>query len=308
MNAVFSNNTVYPEQFRVTMIGAGNLATRLAVALHVAGCPILQVYSRTMKSASMLAQQVGAEPVCDISDIDNRANVLIFALTDKALPEIIPLVAKRNPKAIMAHTAGSMPLALFKGHAADFGVLYPMQTFSKSREVDFTPIPFFLEASNASTLQALTDMACMLSSKVYLASFEERRRVHLAAVFACNFANHCYALSHQLLAQYGIPFEVMLPLIDETAAKVHVMSPLDAQTGPAVRFDENVIAAQENMLNDSPLWKEVYDLMSRSIHQLAVQPRPDDGTLASASIVPSSSPADTANINPESVSDSHDKL
>ena len=261
---------VQPDSFRITMIGAGNLATHLARALRGAGCRILQVYSRTMQSAEALASQVGAVPVCDTGDIDDAANVLIFALADKALPDVIPLVAKRNPHAVMAHTAGSMPKSLFEPYAAHYGVFYPMQTFSKAREVDFSRIPCFVEAADDDTLHTLLRMAALVSTQIYLADSEERRKLHLAAVFACNFANHCYAAAQQLLGEQGIPFEVMMPLIDETADKVHTLAPVDAQTGPAVRFDENVMAAQMQSLDGHPLLREVYEVMSRSIHQTAL--------------------------------------
>lgn len=271
------------QQLKISMIGAGNLATRLACALHESGCSVIQVFSRTMRSAELLAKQVEAQPICNTEEVDDRADVLIFALADKVLPDIIPLVAARNPKALMAHTAGSMPMRVFSPHAKRYGVFYPLQTFSKYREVDFKPIPFFIEASDGEGLSLLKTLAGLLSEKVYEADSEQRKRLHLAAVFANNFANHCYALSQQLLQQYDLPFEVLLPLIDETAAKVHDMAPLKAQTGPAIRFDENVIRAQEKLLEGSPISQQVYRLMSESIHRLAVEntavpsnPNPDE--------------------------------
>lgn len=257
------------KQLKISMIGAGNLATRLAGALHEAGCSIRQVYSRTMRSAESLAGQVGAQPICMLEEVDGQADILIFALTDKALPEVIPMVAKRNPKALMVHTAGSMPMQVFAHHAERFGVFYPLQTFSKFRVVDFRPIPFFIEASDDEALQQLKSLAGVLSEKVYVADSEQRKRLHLAAVFANNFANHCYALAQQILEKYDLPFDALLPLIDETAAKVHDMAPLKAQTGPAIRFDENVIRAQENLLEGMTLSQQVYRLMSESIHRLA---------------------------------------
>lgn len=259
------------KQLQISMIGAGNLATRLVCALHEAGCNIRQVYSRTMRSAELLARQVGAQPISLTEEVDDKAEILIFALADKALPDVIPMVAPRNPKALMVHTAGSMPMQVFANHAGRYGVFYPLQTFSKYRVVDFKPIPFFIEASDGEGLSLLKTLAGLLSEKVYEADSEQRKRLHLAAVFANNFANHCYALSQQLLQQYDLPFEVLLPLIDETAAKVHDMAPLKAQTGPAIRFDENVIRAQEKLLEGSPISQQVYRLMSESIHRLAVE-------------------------------------
>jgi predicted short-subunit dehydrogenase-like oxidoreductase (DUF2520 family) len=109
-------------------------------------------------------------------------------------------------------------------------------------------------------------LAKSVSSEVRELSSADRKHLHLAAVFACNFANHCYALSAKVLEHHGIPFEVMLPLIDETARKVHTMHPLEAQTGPAIRYDQNVIEAQKALLSDDASAQEIYDMMRKSIH------------------------------------------
>jgi predicted short-subunit dehydrogenase-like oxidoreductase (DUF2520 family) len=162
-----------------------------------------------------------------------------------------------------------MPLSVFEGLSMHYGVFYPMQTFSKERQVDFLPIPVFLEASDDATLSLARTLAESISHHVYVLSSEDRKFLHLSAVFACNFANHCYALSAELLEKHGIPFDVMLPLIDETARKVHELHPLDAQTGPAVRYDENVIRMQSSLLSDSPALQEIYNLLSLNIHRKA---------------------------------------
>ena len=143
-----------------------------------------------------------------------------------------------------------------------------MQTFSKQRIVDFSCIPCFIEANDEKTETAAYTLAGDISNRVYGMDSDARRYLHLAAVFACNFVNHCYALSADILESHGIPFDVMLPLIDETALKVHGMSPQDAQTGPAVRYDENVLRKQSQLLRDNPLVKEIYDRMSLSIHKM----------------------------------------
>jgi predicted short-subunit dehydrogenase-like oxidoreductase (DUF2520 family) len=146
-----------------------------------------------------------------------------------------------------------------------------MQTFSKERRVDFSRIPVFIEGSDAATLDLLRTLAASVSRQVTELSSEARRHLHLAAVFASNFTNHCYALAAEVLSRHGLPFSVMLPLIDETAAKVHDMLPADAQTGPAVRYDTQVIEAQSQLLAALPQAREVYDVMSRSIHGLRVE-------------------------------------
>ena len=175
---------------------------------------------------------------------------------------------KGEHERVFLHTAGSMPMSVFKGMAQHYGVLYPMQTFSKQREVDFSIIPCFVEANDEFAQKQIEGMAREISGRVYQLSSEDRKYLHLSAVFACNFANHCYAISQELLEEHGIPFDVMLPLINETAAKVHEMKPKDAQTGPAVRYDENVIDKQSKLLENHPHFKKVYDSMSKSIHGL----------------------------------------
>ena len=139
-----------------------------------------------------------------------------------------------------------------------------MQSFSKERRVDYAEIPVFIEAGDADSLAVIHNLAASVSSHVRELSTEDRKYLHLAAVFACNFTNHCYAMSAEILEQHGVPFDVMLPLIDETASKVHELHPKEAQTGPAVRYDENVINMQSALLDGT--MKSVYDLLSKSIH------------------------------------------
>ena len=288
---------------KIVLIGAGNLATHLGKALHAAGHDMLQVFSRTMQSAETLASLLDAEPLTDIAQVRDDADVYIFSVKDSALPQLVAQLCRheadgldedgaenalreggagdalredragdalRNAKheRVFLHTAGSMPMSVFKGMAQHYGVLYPMQTFSKQREVDFSIIPCFVEANDEFAQKQIESLAREISGRVYQLSSEDRKYLHLSAVFACNFANHCYAISQELLEEHGIPFDVMLPLINETAAKVHEMKPKDAQTGPAVRYDENVIDKQSKLLENHPHFKKVYDSMSKSIHGL----------------------------------------
>ncbi|MBM0128600.1 Rossmann-like and DUF2520 domain-containing protein [Segatella copri] len=252
---------------KIVLIGAGNLATHLGKALHAAGHDMVQVFSRTMQSAETLASLLDAEPLTDMAQVRDDADVYIFSVKDSALEQLISQLCGGEKK-VFLHTAGSMPMSVFRGKALHYGVLYPMQTFSKQREVDFSIIPCFIEANDEFALKQIEGLAGQISHRVYQLSSEDRKYLHLSAVFACNFANHCYAASQELLQQHGIPFDVMLPLIDETAAKVHGMTPKEAQTGPAVRYDENVIGKQIQLLENQPYFQKIYDCMSKSIHEL----------------------------------------
>ena len=255
------------EDTPVVFIGAGNLATNLAKALYYKGFRIVQVYSRTEESARALAEKVEADYTTDLQEISKDAKLYIVSLKDAAFVELLPQITEDKQKSLLVHTAGSIPMSVWEGHAERYGVFYPMQTFSKQREVDFQEVPFFIEAKRAEDTELLKAIASTLSEKVYEADSEQRKSLHLAAVFICNFTNHMYALAADLLEKYNLPFEVMLPLIDETARKVHELAPRDAQTGPAVRYDENVMSNHLAMLVDSPALQEIYKLMSKSIHE-----------------------------------------
>lgn len=256
---------------RIVLIGAGNLATNLGKALQNAGHDIVQVYSRTWDHAQQLATLIGGAATNDLSKIVTNADVYILSIKDSALGDVIPQVTKGRSDKLMIHTAGSMPMSLFEGMALHYGVLYPMQTFSKNREVGFKDIPCFIEGVGDISTKAIRTLAESISDRVYELSSNDRRYLHLAAVWACNFTNHCYEVSSKILANHGIPFDIMLPLIDETAAKVHDLAPVDAQTGPAVRFDENVIREQASLMRDNPILKDIYERMSISIHQAAMR-------------------------------------
>ena len=255
------------EDTPIVFIGAGNLATNLAKALYHKGFRIVQIYSRTEESARALAGQVEAEYTTDLQEISKEARLYIVSLKDAAFVELLPQITEGKPKSLLVHTAGSIPMSIWEGHAERYGVFYPMQTFSKQREVKFQEIPFFIEAIRPEDAELLKAIAATLSENVYEATSEQRKSLHLAAVFICNFTNHMYALAAELLEKYNLPFDVMLPLIDETARKVHELAPRDAQTGPAVRYDENVISNHLAMLADSPALQEIYKLMSKSIHE-----------------------------------------
>lgn len=252
----------------ITFIGAGNVATHLAPALARKGGRINQIYSRTENSAQTLASALECPFTTDLTEVSPDADIYIVSVKDSALEEVIDTLTRHaNPNALYVHTAGSMPMDVWKGKVRRYGVLYPMQTFSKQREVDFTSVPFFIEAACSKDTELLEELAGRLSPKVYKASSEQRKYLHIAAVFACNFTNHMYAISEHLLKAHGLPFEAMLPLIDETARKVHGLSPVEAQTGPARRDDRNVIDRHMNMLEkENPELAALYGLVSKNIH------------------------------------------
>lgn len=250
----------------VVLLGAGKVATHLAPALIEAGYPIAQVYSRTLDAARALAEPLGVPYTDNLEAVTADAHIYIACVADGALPTVAAKVAHGSPDKVFLHTAGSVPMEIWReAGALHYGILYPLQTFSKEREVNMREVSLFIEASDAPTQQRVELLAQRLSSKVYHADSALRAQLHVAAVFACNFTNAMYGAAHRLLEQAHIPFEVLLPLIDETAAKVHTLSPHEAQTGPAVRGDYNVMQHHlERLAHDSELqslYKQISDLI-----------------------------------------------
>lgn len=248
------------------IIGSGNVATHLSLALaSLEGIEICQVYSPTEAHAEILAERLNCDFVTDPTQIRKDADVYLFALKDQALETVIRAVPANN--GLWLHTSGSMPMQVFAGYTERYGVLYPLQTFSKSREISFQGIPLFIECHREEDKNCLEDLARRLSGKVCELSSEKRRSLHLAAVFACNFTNHIYALAEEILAKEGLSRDYLFPLIDETAAKVHELPAQEAQTGPAIRYDENIINKHLGMLADDPDVQTLYRLLSQSIHK-----------------------------------------
>lgn len=255
---------------QIVLVGAGRLATNLGLALRQAGHHIMAVYSRTLESAEELTARIGGIAYNEVSALPLQADIFIVAVKDAVLHQVISQLTLHREDQLMVHTAGSMPMSLFQSGVSRYGVFYPMQSFSKERQTCFADIPIFLEASNDDTLCILRQLATSLTTHIYTLNSEDRKYLHLSAVFACNFVNHCYALSAQLLEEHGLPFSVMLPLIDETARKVHQLHPSKAQTGPAVRYDKNVISMQNQLLATHPAMQQVYQMLTDSIHQYAL--------------------------------------
>ena len=261
-----NNNNLIPTQERIIIIGAGNMATQLAIALDNAHCKIVQIYNRTLSAATALEQQLRQDVAVtdDITAICNDATLYIFSVSDSALPTIIDKIQGND--ALWIHTAGSMEADIFKNKTSQYGVLYPMQTVHKTRKTDWQGVPIFIEASNDQALQRIEALASSISENVLRCDSAQRKAVHLAAVFACNFSNHMYAIAAHLLESQGLSFDVMKLLIRETELKAEQMPPLKAQTGPAIRNDENVMRKHLALLEGTPE-AELYRLISLNIER-----------------------------------------
>lgn len=250
-------------KYAISIIGSGNVAWHLAKRLFACGYSINSVYSRQLDNAKALAKQVATIAV-DKMEMIPTSDLYLFAVKDDAYEKIIASFPKTT--AICVHTSGCMEMNILKKLSDNHGVLYPFQTFTKNKDVHFQNIPICVEASNQQTENVLFDMAKHLSPNVHFLSTEQRVYLHLAGVFACNFTNAMYAVAQQILEEKKIDFNIILPLIDETAEKIKNMYPIDAQTGTAVRKDTNIIEKHLNILNDKDL-KELYQLISKIIQK-----------------------------------------
>ena len=249
---------------KVVFIGSGNLATHLSLAMKGAGIEVVQVYSQTESHASLLANKLSCSYTTEPEFIVVDADVYIFSVKDSALLDLIHKIPQN--KGLWLHTAGSVPMGVFEGYNDRYGVLYPLQTFSKNRDIDFSIVPVFIESNSAGDEAYLLSFAGKPTRQVISLSSEKRKHLHLAAVWACNFTNHMYLMASKILQEQSLSEAFLLPLIDETAAKVHQLSAREAQTGPAIRYDENIIEKHIELLSD-PNMKELYRLISRTIHK-----------------------------------------
>ena len=235
---------------RIVMVGAGNMATALALSFKNAGNTPVAVWSRTAESACLLAGKLECEHACEISSLP-AADIFIISIVDSALYDVASQVAAAFPDALLLHTAGSIDMELLRSAgAASYGVLYPMQTVNKHKTVSLRDVTTFVEGCDAEVTERVEALARTISDKVVHATSKQRSYLHVAAVFTCNFSNAMYNMAAEILEKHGLPFDAMLPLVDEAARKVHDMSPAEAQTGPARRGDSNVMNAHIAMLDE----------------------------------------------------------
>ena len=239
--------TKHNKTMNIVIIGKGNVATNLHYAFTKKGVACQMVSSR--EGLDQLPQ----------------ANVYIYAVRDEALPSVVKQVVGVG-KSLHLHTSGTMPITVFGEDKPHAGIFYPFQTFSKARVIeDFSTVPVFFEARGIDDISAVYSLALTITSHVYETTQHDRERLHVAGVYACNFTNLMYTMAADLLKNTHIPFSALLPLIDETAVKIHTLAPKDAQTGPARRNDENVMNHHLSLLNEEQ--QEVYKLLSEQIRK-----------------------------------------
>ena len=223
---------------KIALIGAGNVAHHLAPAFLKAGMNLCQIYSRTIEAAQELGKKTGITYTADVYAIYPDCDIYIFCV---------------------------------KPYSPRYGVLYPLQTFTKKRDLDFHEIPLCIEACNLETLKEIKELAGLLSARVEEISSEKRKVLHLAAVFANNFVNHLYGIAGKILEKEELDDSLLRPLIFETAHKVMLMNPADAQTGPARRGDESILNMHKAFLKENRKLLNLYSLMSDSIREATLK-------------------------------------
>ena len=247
-------------RYNITFIGAGRVAHHLAPALYDAGHKIVQIYSRNIENAKILANIVGAEPICKYDDVNKLSNIYIYCISDDAVQWVMNHIHVHE--GLHIHTSGSLSMDIFKKTRTDYGCLYPLQTFSKDKKIDLRKISFFIEANNRDNLNILQLLARDISGNVYEITDEDKKYIHLAAVFANNFSNLMYIKAEKILREKKIPFKVLGNLIQEGINKAKKIGPQKAQTGPAIRGDNRIIDQHISMLANEPEWQEVYTILS----------------------------------------------
>lgn len=249
---------------KIVILGAGNVATHLTKALIKEGYDVCQIYSRTIESARELGIKTGIHFTNNLVELYKQADIYIFALSDTAIEKLASMIEfEHNP--LLLHTAGSISIDILKKHSNNYGVIYPLQTFSKSRGLDFKKIPLCIDANSKDNIKEVKQIASALSNEVKQIGDEERRQIHLSAVFACNFTNYMYAQAEDILKQKNIDFNILKPLIQETAAKIEDLSPIKAQTGPAIRNDKSTMNKHKELLESYYDLKKMYTFISNNI-------------------------------------------
>jgi len=246
----------------ITFIGAGKMAWQLFQLGQEHAWPIREIYSRNLANAQALQANHPTIQATDSLDFsESNADFFILCVADQAMEAVV---------AQLQHTSGSQSLDVLKAYFQNVGVFYPFQTMSKEKRVDFSQVPFCLEASKPFVMEQLYQLASPISARIYEINSESRKKLHLAAVFACNFTNHLFALTEQILADVALDFSVLEHLVRETVDKAFEIGPIKAQTGPAVRNDQNVIQAHLTslQLQNKDAHADIYQLLSESIYQL----------------------------------------
>jgi len=248
---------------RISIIGSGNVATHLALALFNRGHVIGQIWSRDITHAKMLSDRVQAQPINDLSQLDTNAYVYILAISDDALYEVAPTL--RLGDSLVLHTSGATPIDVLKTSSSRYGVLWSPQTFVRDVALDYGELPFCIEGNTPQVEEDIKEFIGMISTHIYHTDFQQRQYLHLSAVLVNNFTNCLYGMAQQICGEHDIPFEILHPIITTTAQKVRWGDVRFQLTGPAIRKDKKTLQAHRALLADDPQLLKLYNDLTRLI-------------------------------------------
>lgn len=243
----------------ITLIGAGNVATNLAYLFSQYKFNINQVYSNNLDSAQNISKLYNAKATNNLKDINKNSDFYIISVSDNAYKKIINKL-EINTDSLIVHTSGNVSINIFKNKFKNYGVFYPLQTFTKDKILDFKNIPICLECNSTNYLNILKSFSSNFSNNVNILDSNQRKTIHLAAVFANNFTNHMINLAFKIIEKNNINPEILFPLITETTNKILNNHPKNIQTGPAKRNDINVVAEHIEMLNKMFISKDIENI------------------------------------------------
>lgn len=246
---------------KIVIIGSGNVAFHLAKAFQENKIPVSQLFGRNENDLKIISDQLKIP--FSTQNLDD-ADLYLICVSDGSIGKVSTLITKEN--CLVAHTSGSLPMEVLEGNYRK-ACFYPLQTFSRSKNLNYADIPFFVESAIEKDSELLKNLALQISDKVMISTYEKRKYIHLTAVFACNFVNHLFARAKEISDSQDIPFDYFIPLIKETTQKIEILEPKLAQTGPAVRNDERVLKIHEGLITDEEHLK-IYKIMNESIKKM----------------------------------------
>lgn len=251
---------------KIVLIGAGNVGWHLGHALYDAGQEVVQVFSRKAENAAHLAKAIGSQPCHQLQQINANADLYICAVHDQAIPSVAEVLAAQiGSSKLVVHTSGATPSEALAEHFPRYGVFYPLQSFSKEKAVDFTKVPMCIFAKAEEDQAKLLQLAHRISQQVAVVNDEQRAGLHVAAVFVNNFVNQLFQIGYEICQDQQLPFEMLLPLMQETLDKVRENEPAKMQTGPAQRGDQATMERHLKRIEGRADWIKIYTLLSEII-------------------------------------------
>ena len=256
------------KELKIVLLGAGNVGFHLGKKLHEVGLEIEQVYSRKISKAKRLAKKIECEAIRNIDDVSTDADLYILAVPDSVIGKVAADLSQRIPNSkLVVHTSGATPSTVLKPYFKNYGIFYPLQTFSMERKVDFANIPICIDSNLKKHRILLEKLGKRISQNVHQINDRERAILHVAAVFVNNFSNNLFTIGEKITSTENLPFDILRPLIKETVDKIATHSPTKMQTGPAKRGDEITIDLHLKYLEKNfPEFIEVYQTMTRNIN------------------------------------------